>query len=311
MNTDCQMSTVMLKKNQKLIAYLSILGLFSVYGCTGAVIGAGAAAGAGTYSYFTGNMTKTYESEYHHTVEAVKSTLKKLEIPITDTIADGLKTEFKARRPDGTPVTIKIVLIDRQQTEVSVRTGTMGVWDRRVSEQIHGYISEALDQKNVGEEKPSEVLAEKSIQPTTEEGIQPKIIEEDLTEESAPAPIHAETTAAQILPDPSLVIFFDKDSNALSDNAVEKLNRISKILTDNSKIELTLNGYTDSYGDSSYNKMISEVRANVVKHYLVGKGINPSRIMAFGNGAQKFIGSNKSADGRKLNRRVEIGLITP
>jgi OOP family OmpA-OmpF porin len=57
--------------------------------------------------------------------------------------------------------------------------------------------------------------------------------------------------------------------------------------------------------------MISEIRANAVKSYLVGKGVEPSRIIAFGHGSQKSIASNKSADGRRLNRRVEIELINP
>jgi OOP family OmpA-OmpF porin len=57
--------------------------------------------------------------------------------------------------------------------------------------------------------------------------------------------------------------------------------------------------------------MVSEIRALSVKSYLSGKGIKPSRMMAFGHGAQKFIASNKSAEGRRLNRRVEIELIIP
>ena len=70
-----------------------------------------------------------------------------------------------------------------------------------------------------------------------------------------------------------------------------------------------LNGYSDSIGDPSYNQTISEVRADVVKSYLVGKGIEPSRIMAMGHGAQRFIASNKTAEGRRMNRRVEIEII--
>ena len=82
-------------------------------------------------------------------------------------------------------------------------------------------------------------------------------------------------------------------------------------MANNSAAKLTLNGYSDSIGALSYNKMVSEIRANSVKSYLIGKGIKPSRMMAFGHGAQRFIASNKSAVGRRLNRRVEIELIIP
>ena len=57
--------------------------------------------------------------------------------------------------------------------------------------------------------------------------------------------------------------------------------------------------------------MISEIRANAVKSYLIGKGIPPSRMTAVGHGSKKFIASNESAAGRQLNRRVEIELMDP
>ena len=44
----------------------------------------------------------------------------------------------------------------------------------------------------------------------------------------------------------------------------------------------------------------------MVKAYLVDKDIESTKIQAFGHGAQKFIGSNKTHEGRQMNRRVEI-----
>ncbi|MCK4985012.1 MAG: OmpA family protein, partial [Desulfobacterales bacterium] len=56
--------------------------------------------------------------------------------------------------------------------------------------------------------------------------------------------------------------------------------------------------------------MISEIRANAVKSYLIGRGIAPSRMTALGHGAQNFIASNKTSEGRRMNRRVEIEIIS-
>jgi outer membrane protein OmpA-like peptidoglycan-associated protein len=271
--------------------------------------GTDADPGIETYSYLTGKLSRTYESEYHETVQAVRNTLEKLKIPIMDTIADGLKTEFKAQRADETPVAVEIVLIDRNLTQVSVSTGTVGVWDRRVSEQIHGYINEALGQEIAGDGKPPEDLAKADAEPSIGEVVQPKITEEDLAEDTSLATAPPTPTAEPIFPDSANVIFFEQNSNAISDTEFEKLKRIYEILANNPEAELMLNGYSDSIGDPSYNQMISEVRADVIKSHLVGKGINPSRIVALGHGARKFIASNKTAEGRRMNRRVEIEII--
>ena len=114
-----------------------------------------------------------------------------------------------------------------------------------------------------------------------------------------------------MLADSPYHIIFEDNTNELSPKAIEKLDKIYEILANNPDAKLTLNGYSDSSGSLSFNQMVSEIRANSVKSYLSGKGIKSSRMTAIGHGAQKFIASNKSAEGRRFNRRVEIELITP
>lgn len=315
---------MMKQKILNLNVFLSLLCFFGLYGCALALIGIGA-AGAGAFAYFNGKLTKTYESEYHDTVRASSATLEELKIPISETLADELKTEIKAKRPDDTPVAIEVVRIDREHTQVSVRTGSLGVWDKRVSEQIHSYINEVLNRSPIDDEKSSENLAQDDIEPSIGEVVETEIIEEDLDDNSVEETAPTESIAnldgqaqgqkppklAEMLVDSALMIFFEQNSNDLSEKAIEKLDRIFEILIKNPNTEITLNGYSDSTGSASYNEMISEIRANAVKSYLVGKGVEPSRILAFGHGSQKTIASNRTADGRRLNRRVEIELVNP
>jgi outer membrane protein OmpA-like peptidoglycan-associated protein len=161
-------------------------------------------------------------------------------------------------------------------------------------------------------------LFDKSIQEikatperTKSEAERPPLENEALSEKIAGDEKSSGDLAKERLADSAFYIFFEQNSNELSPKAIEKLDRIYEILANKSAAKLTLNGYTDSIGAPSYNQMVSEIRANSVKSYLSGKGIKPSRMMAFGHGAQKFIASNKSAEGRRLNRRVEIELIIP
>jgi outer membrane protein OmpA-like peptidoglycan-associated protein len=314
----------MQQKILKLILTASLFIVLNLYGCAVALIGIGA-AGAGSAAYFNGKLTKTYESEYHQTVRASSTTLEELKIPKTETIADELKTEIKAARPDGTPVTIEILRIEEGLTQVSVRTGSLGIWNKRVSEQIHGYINQNLNQRTIAGESSSGHMAQDEIQPDTGETDPSEIIEEDLEDNSDHETIRTESLvsltdrthiksppkSAEMLVDSVFMIFFKQNSNALSEKAVEKLDRVFEILSKNSNTEIILNGYSDSIGPASYNEMISEIRANAVKSYLIGKGIAPFRMTAFGHGSQNFIASNKSAEGRQLNRRVEIEIINP
>ncbi|UCE54563.1 MAG: DUF3568 family protein [Desulfobacterales bacterium] len=262
-----------------------------------------------------GKLIKTYDSEYHDTVRASSDTLKNLKIPVTEKMSDELKTVINAKRFNGTPVTIEIVRIDRNLTEVSVRTGVGVVWDKRVSTQIHEFINENLIQQGKDDTKHTGNI---DFDEATKQGI----TEEDLDDYSAQEIIPAESTTdikdqiqskspanlAEIYSESVFLIFFNQDSNALSAKAMEKLDRVAEIIFKNPKVEIILNGYTDSFGSPPYNKIVSESRAKAVKVYFIRKGVEPSKIKTMGYGAQKFLASNKTKEGRRFNRRVEIEL---
>ena len=107
-----------------------------------------------------------------------------------------------------------------------------------------------------------------------------------------------------------VVINFEPNSNELADKAYEELEGIAQLATKYPNSEIIIEGFTDSLGAASYNKRLSKFRAEIVKKYFVGKGINPQKITAVGHGAKAFIATNDTEEGRRLNRRVEIKVKT-
>jgi outer membrane protein OmpA-like peptidoglycan-associated protein len=65
-------------------------------------------------------------------------------------------------------------------------------------------------------------------------------------------------------------------------------------------------GHTDSQGTVSGNQDLSQRRAQVVRDYLVSRGISADRLTSQGFGSTRSIADNASAEGRADNRRVEI-----
>ncbi len=65
-----------------------------------------------------------------------------------------------------------------------------------------------------------------------------------------------------------------------------------------------LQGHTDNVGKAAYNLKLSQQRADSVKAYVVGKGIDASRITTKGYGLTQPVADNKTAEGRAQNRRV-------
>jgi outer membrane protein OmpA-like peptidoglycan-associated protein len=75
--------------------------------------------------------------------------------------------------------------------------------------------------------------------------------------------------------------------------------------------EVIVEGHTDSTGSTEVNQQLSQERATAVKEYLVSNNTLPdSNVMAVGYGSSRPLMSNESAEGRAVNRRIDV-IITP
>ena len=100
---------------------------------------------------------------------------------------------------------------------------------------------------------------------------------------------------------------FDFDKSVVKPEFYPLLDGIVKVMNDNPSLRVELEGHTDSIGTNQYNQGLSERRANAVKKYLVEKGmVDMGRVTAIGYGEEKPIATNKTKEGRALNRRVEL-----
>lgn len=72
------------------------------------------------------------------------------------------------------------------------------------------------------------------------------------------------------------------------------------------KLKVDVSGHTDWVGTDGYNQALSERRANTVKQYLTGKGVDAKRINTFSYGESKPVAPNDTDEGRAINRRAEI-----
>jgi OOP family OmpA-OmpF porin len=90
------------------------------------------------------------------------------------------------------------------------------------------------------------------------------------------------------------------------------MNRLKKLQAElqNAKVDsIIATGHTDSTGKASYNQKLSLRRAQAVKDYLVSLGLPANRIFIEGKGEAQPVASNKTSQGRALNRRVDVEVI--
>lgn len=111
------------------------------------------------------------------------------------------------------------------------------------------------------------------------------------------------------LPDKKVVIRFQYNTNDFTEKGLEELEFFAQALVMHPESRILITGHTDSQGYSKYNLKLSEFRANIVKSYLLGKGVSDNQINIKGVGGKYPVEKNDTAWGRKMNRRVEIEVI--
>ena len=101
-------------------------------------------------------------------------------------------------------------------------------------------------------------------------------------------------------------VLFDTGKYTLKNPAQLALARISGIVMSHPGLNLQVEGYTDSTGTMELNQKLSEQRANAVRDFLLTQGVNTNNMTAMGYGVNYPVAANDTANGRKLNRRVEL-----
>lgn len=88
--------------------------------------------------------------------------------------------------------------------------------------------------------------------------------------------------------------------------ARQNLDTIAETMKAYPNLKIAVNGYTDALGSESGNLKLSQKRADAVRDYLVGKGVDSARITSQGYGEKFPVADNGSPEGRQKNRRIEI-----
>ena len=92
-------------------------------------------------------------------------------------------------------------------------------------------------------------------------------------------------------------VFFGYDSSDLDSDALELLQDQVAWLKQNSSVSVTIEGHCDERGTREYNLALGEKRAQAVKNYLIGLGIDPDRVSTISYGKERpaVVGSNDGA----------------
>jgi outer membrane protein OmpA-like peptidoglycan-associated protein/tetratricopeptide (TPR) repeat protein len=105
-------------------------------------------------------------------------------------------------------------------------------------------------------------------------------------------------------------VFFDFGQAKPTASSKRELELLYQMMNRQATMKIQVSGHTDNRGAEAANQRLSEQRAKAVVDYLVQSGVEPERLSYIGQGAGKPMTTNDTAEGRRLNRRTEITIIS-
>lgn len=142
---------------------------------------------------------------------------------------------------------------------------------------------------------------------TLEEGAETTL---DIVLEPAMAQLTTDETGRQVIAIQDKV-YFETGRAVLQQRSHELLDEVASVIRSSDVPMLEIAGHTDSQGPDERNLELSRARAEAVKAYLVGVGIEGERLRAVGYGETRPLTENGTAAGRAQNRRVEFVVVEP
>ncbi len=103
---------------------------------------------------------------------------------------------------------------------------------------------------------------------------------------------------------------FETGSATIAASSFPSLDELAKVLVQKKEYMLLIEGHTDNVGAEDKNLALSKSRAEAVKKYLVSKSVDDKRLTSNGYGIKRPIADNKTDEGRKQNRRVEMKIVS-
>lgn len=105
-------------------------------------------------------------------------------------------------------------------------------------------------------------------------------------------------------------IYFETGKATLKAESYAELDKVLKFLQENVDLKIEISGHTDNVGSLKSNTNLSEARAKAVVGYLTSRGIPESRLVYKGYAFSQPIAPNNTAEGKKMNRRVEFKILS-